>query len=98
IIAGDAIINVPDDCTFFYLYNQFTEEKVVEFENRIAALPIRGQTRVMYYNPNFLEVFRTDRWAHRVVQLDGMLDRGTLKRFCFPVAILDRIHAVAGDR
>lgn len=97
IIPGDAIINIPNDGTFFYLYNPFTEEKVVEFESRIAALPSRGHIRVIYYNPNFLEVFRTDRWARRVVQLNGVLDRGTLKRFCFPVAILDRIHAVAGD-
>ena len=95
IIAGDAITHIPDDGTFFYLYNPFTEEKVIEFESRIAASPARGRLRVVYYNPNFLEVFRTDRWARRVVQLNGMLDRGTLKRFCFPVAILDRIHPVA---
>lgn len=91
IIAGDAIVNVPEDGTFFYLYNPFAEDKIVEFERRVAAFPQGHRVRVAYYNPNFLDAFPAERWTRDMIQLNGALDRGTLKRFCFPVAILDRV-------
>ena len=91
IVAGDAIANLPDDGTFFYMYNPFDEAKVIELERRLAAFPPQHPIRVVYYNPNFRNAFPMDRWRCTVVPLDGLLDRGTLKRFCFSVAILDRI-------
>jgi|GEM_PF-1049650 len=90
IIAGDAINNLPTDATFFYLYNPFDEAKVIELERRLAVLSDQHPIRIVYYNPNFLSVFPADRWHSTVVPLDGRLDHGTLKTFCFPVAILDR--------
>ncbi|HEV2642522.1 MAG TPA: hypothetical protein VGT98_07440 [Candidatus Elarobacter sp.] len=94
IIAGDAIENVPDDGTLFYLYNPFTEDKVVELERRLHALRPGQRVRVVYYNPNFLDAFPPQRWARAVTTLNGRLDRGTLQQFCFPVAVLDRLSPV----
>lgn len=90
IVAGDAIDNIPEDGTFFYLYNPFTQQKAVEFEQRVRQLPAGQPIRVVYYNPNFLDAFPADNWYREIVPLNGRLDRGTLARFCFPVAILDR--------
>lgn len=91
IIAGDAIANIPADGTLFYLFNPFTREKTVEFEERVRALSPDQSVRVVYYYPMFLEAFKSDSWSHTIVKLNPILDKGTLRQFCFPVAVIERV-------
>jgi Methyltransferase domain len=61
VTAGDAVANVPEDGTLFYLNNPFAEPVVRAFRDRVAAL--RGASpppRILYYNPVHVDVFESD--------------------------------------
>ena len=92
IIVGDAIASIPDDGTFFYLFNPFDEPTMQRFVNRLRTLAERTQITVLYYAPVHINVFESDPFW-KVEQLDILipqaghfLDRH--KRF----AVVKRAH------
>ncbi len=64
ILAGDAIANIPEDGTFFYVYNPFAEPIVRRFAEKLhAALVRKPEVRILYNNCRHIDVFQADpRW------------------------------------
>lgn len=71
IVAGDAVDNLPDDGTVFYLFNPFNRAGIVRLEARLRALRAAGrQFRVLYHNPKHLDVFANPTlWACEEIEL-----------------------------
>lgn len=62
IVAGDAIANLPEEGTLFFLFNPFDAAIMTRFKARLAEM-CRGRSRpprVLYYAPLHLEVFGDD--------------------------------------
>jgi len=73
IISGDAVENIPETGTIFYLYNPFEIEVVEAFKDRLASLfdPSR-RTLLLYHNCKHLSVFENDPcWSVERVDLGG---------------------------
>lgn len=73
IISGDAIENIPENGTIFYLYNPFEIEVVEAFKDRLASLfdPSR-KILLLYHNCKHLSVFENDPdWSVERVDLGG---------------------------
>lgn len=70
IISGDAISHLPTDGTLFYFYNPFSEEKVKDFENRLADPSQFGKVQIIYYNPKSLHVFDDSKWQIRYINFE----------------------------
>jgi SAM-dependent methyltransferase len=63
IICGDAVDELPDDGSLYYLYNPFKAPVVRAFRDRLAEVS-RGGTRIYYYHPRHLALFESDqRWT-----------------------------------
>lgn len=58
IIAGDAVENLPDMGTVFYLFNPFNAAGVARLEARLRALRASGRDfQVLYHNPKHVDAF-----------------------------------------
>jgi hypothetical protein len=97
IIPGDAISNLPSDGTVFYFYNPFTEEKVREFEDRVAKISENKAVKVIYYNPKSLHVFYNGNWTIKLINFEkdmGIKRWGRMNKF-HDLAIITRSNSVA---
>jgi ubiquinone/menaquinone biosynthesis C-methylase UbiE len=72
IVTGNALDNLPQDGTVFYLYSPFTEQIFSQFKERLWELyQNRGDVMVIYYAPYHIHVFQNDpRWTIEEVKLD----------------------------
>jgi len=70
VVSGDAIKNIPENGTIFYLYNPFEVDTVRAFKDRLASLfePSQG-ILLLYYNCKHLSVFEHDP-AWRIARVD----------------------------
>ena len=59
IIVGDAVDNLPDDGTVFYLFNPFDEQTVERFANRLRNRAERKCITVIYFAPVHINIFRS---------------------------------------
>lgn len=71
VISGDAIENLPQDGTLFFLFNPFDAATLARFKARLRELGQSGpERRVLYYAPVHLEVFAEDpEWCVTVHQV-----------------------------
>ncbi len=60
IVTGDAVKNLPNDGTIFFLFNPFDRASLVRFRDKLAGSGLRDRIRVLYYNAVHIEVFRED--------------------------------------
>lgn len=84
IKAGDAVDNLPAEGTVFYFYNPFAADRVAAFERRLRELGGDGPVRVVYYNPQSVEIFDNPHWSIRRVDFArdlGVKRRGRLNKF-----------------
>src|SRR5215469_3193350 len=59
IISGDAIANLPENGTIFYLFNPFDEPWVAALKDRLAMIfALGGNRTVFYYNCVHVNVFK----------------------------------------
>lgn len=74
IITGNAIKDIPEDGTIFYLYNPFNEPVMEKFKVRLEYLfAERGGITIIYYNCVHINVFTDDpQWM--VKEYDTGLD------------------------
>lgn len=74
VVTGDASAALPEDGTLFFLFHPFFGADVLaRFRDRLAARPPADPPlRVLYYNPQDIEVFRADgRWDVELVDIGG---------------------------
>ena len=71
VVAGDAVANLPDDGTLFYLHNPFGEPVVRAFRDAVSGRP---GIRILYYNPVHADVFASGWSVERVVLGEGFHD------------------------
>jgi hypothetical protein len=73
IIEGDALINLPEDGTVFYLFNPFEAETLGRLKTRLEELGrARGRVKLIYYNCEFVHLFLNDPlWKVVFVDLGG---------------------------
>lgn len=70
IVPGDAIENLPDSGTLFYMYNPFDRDVMQRFKRRVELKRPDTEVRVIYHNGVHVDVFREDpTWS--VVELDS---------------------------
>jgi SAM-dependent methyltransferase len=70
IIPGDAIENLPECGTLFYVANPFDRDVVQRLKRRLETIPRGGGFRVIYYNGVHVDVFSDDQtWS--VVDVDS---------------------------
>lgn len=84
ILPGDAIKNLPQDGTVFYLYNPFSREKFYDFESHITKLAHAKTITLVYYRPKSLHVFNNGRWHIRLIDFDqdlGIHQWGRLNKY-----------------
>ena len=64
IIWGDALAQLPENGSIFYLFNPFNEVWVAAFKDRVATLVQSGnRARIFYYNCVHVHTFKNDpRW------------------------------------
>lgn len=61
IVCGDALKNLPEDGTIFYLFNPFDRPWVAALKDRLAILFGSGERRtIFYYNCVHADVFKED--------------------------------------
>ena len=61
IIQGDAIANLPENGTVFYMYNPFGAEIVADLKARFDRLFAgKKSVKIIYYNCKHLEEFTAD--------------------------------------
>lgn len=72
IVTGNALDNLPQEGTVFYLYSPFTVPIFEKFKERLWELyQHRGDVTVIYYAPYHIHVFQNDpRWTIEEVKLD----------------------------
>lgn len=98
IVAGDALANLPSEGTVFYFYNPFEWDKVVEFEERLAAMAGDKAITVIYYNPKSLSVFANRSWDVQLIDFEqdlGVERWGRINKY-HQLAILKRRVAERG--
>lgn len=69
IIPGDAVRNVPPEGTIFYFYNPFDEQKVLQFEHRLAEITEKP-VKIVYYNPQSLQAFANSSWQIKRINFE----------------------------
>jgi hypothetical protein len=86
IICGNALMQLPEDGTMFYLFNPFDREWVSAFKDRLSMLFVQGDNKtVYYYNCVHVDVFEDDpNWVVEKLVLDP-------SRF-HPLAVIRRRH------
>jgi hypothetical protein len=86
IISGDALAQLPEEGTIFYLCNSFQRSWVEALKDRLASLFASGDGRTLvYYNCRHVDVFEQDPgWHVERIVLDRSLDPEG--RFNHPVA------------
>jgi hypothetical protein len=76
---------MPDDATLAYMYSPFDAEVMGRFKDRVVQDFARRGITLLYWNPQFVEVFLDDpRFSTHVVDLRSVLDpriQGTHRRF-----------------
>lgn len=88
IRTGDAIANLPEEGTVFYLFNPFGRDKVAELEATLRATASRRpRCRVIYHNPKHLDVFEVD--DHWSIEHDRDLGRAAGEEY-HTVAYIER--------
>jgi len=70
IVEGDALSNLPENGTIFFLYNPFSDETVASFE-RIAR--VRAAT-IVYYNNNCMAPFENGSWDINPLDRNGIYE------------------------
>jgi hypothetical protein len=61
IVPGDAIKNLPEDGTLFFLFNPFDADTLMRFKERLRELcQSNPKRRLLYFAPVHLEVFSED--------------------------------------
>ena len=60
IVPGDAIANLPEAGTLFYLFNPFDEGVMVTFNDKVKAARHGRDVRIIYYNAVHIDLFRGD--------------------------------------
>lgn len=61
ILCGNAVDNIPNDGTIFYVYNPFNGSVMKEFNNRLKQkCTRRDEIRIYYVNCEFLDAFKGD--------------------------------------
>jgi hypothetical protein len=85
IINEDATTWMPDDATLAYLYSPFGAETMRAFKDHVAARFAPAGITLLYWNPQFVEVFFDDpRFRTHMVDLIAVLDpriQGMHRRF-----------------
>jgi hypothetical protein len=85
IVNEDATSWMPDDATIGYMYSPFGLEIMGRFKQRIAERDTGRRFELLYWNPQFVEVFLGDpRFDTEVLDLPSELDprlRGMHRRF-----------------
>jgi Methyltransferase domain len=70
IISGDALVNLPQDGTIFYLFNPFNEQWVQRFKANVDDFKSKRAIRIFYYNCLHCHLFEADRsWAVERISL-----------------------------
>jgi SAM-dependent methyltransferase len=70
IIPGDAVENLPDCGTLFYMYNPFDRDVMQRLKRRLDLIRRDTGVRVIYHNGVHIDVFRDDP-AWDVAELDS---------------------------
>lgn len=60
IIVGDAIENLPNDGTLFFLFNPFDEGITRKFADQVRCLAERKCITIIYYAPVHINIFQAD--------------------------------------
>jgi SAM-dependent methyltransferase len=61
IVCGNALDNVPEDGTVFFLFNPFHAPVVEAFKDRLFSMfRDRGNVTILYCKCNYLDLFRND--------------------------------------
>ena len=64
IVTGDAVENLPQDGTLFFLFNPFDDSIMARFVPRLWTLAKHNDITVIYFAPVHLDAFRRDdRWS-----------------------------------
>ena len=72
IVSGNAIENLPQRGTLFYLYNPFAEFVVRRLNAKLLSLPAADKVRVIYYNCLHVDPFLHDpAWRVEMHQVPG---------------------------
>ncbi len=72
IVGGDAIENLPQRGTLFYLYNPFAEFVVRRLNAKLLRLPTADRVRVIYYNCLHVDPFLGDpAWQVKMHHVPG---------------------------
>jgi hypothetical protein len=73
IIAGNALDNIPQEGTLFYLYNPFAEHVMEAFRDRLMCLfDQHGDITILYYHCKHVTVFQRDpAWVVEVTDVGG---------------------------
>jgi histone methylation protein DOT1 len=72
IVTGDALEKLPTHGTLFYLYNPFSDEIVVRFEEASRHL----NAKIVFYQNNYMKPFLSDAW-----QVEPIVSKGTVYEF-----------------
>lgn len=70
IFVGDAVEKLPDNGTIFYFYNPFCEEKVIQFEKRLAQMSANRPITIIYYNPKSVHLFNKTTWDIKLINFE----------------------------
>lgn len=74
LIHGDALENIPEDATLFYLFNPFNEKVMEKFSQKLKKVfQNMKDIRILYYRPLHLNVFQQDN-AWKVTEFEMDLD------------------------
>ena len=60
IIAGDALVNLPDSATLFFLFNPFKAPICEAFKKRVETQFRNKACRILYFHCKYADVFRDD--------------------------------------
>jgi hypothetical protein len=85
IVNADATTWMPDDATLVYMYSPFDAAVMARFKEHLAERFAAKGLTLLYWNPQFVEVFLADRrFDVGMVELRSVLDPridGTHRRF-----------------
>jgi hypothetical protein len=80
-LCGDAIELLPEDGSFFFLFNPFGEQTMRRFKEKVTTIAEKNPSvRILYFKCDALAVFENDdRW--RIERLEGFFYPGALIHF-----------------
>lgn len=95
VIAGDAVLVMPDDATFIFMFNPFGADQVEAMRLRLETRPPQQPPlRIVYLNPKHLGGFEeSSSWA--VTRLTG---RGNRRLPHHDYAVIDRTASTGEHR